>query len=83
MIYNNTLSLSTKLRMVAYYIFSTQICNIGTIQRYFHLHFNTASTIVYILETLGIVSDFNLEIKGRKVLVDSIDKLEQKLDFYF
>jgi DNA segregation ATPase FtsK/SpoIIIE-like protein len=83
MIYNNTMTLSEKLRMVAYYIFATQICNTGTIQRYFQMHYNTAMTIVEILEKLGIVSDFDFEIRGRKVLVSNIDELERKLDFYF
>ncbi|MEI7504409.1 MAG: DNA translocase FtsK [Paludibacter sp.] len=83
MIYNNRMSLMEKVRMAAYYVTCNNVCSTTKIQKHFVFHFNTASEVVDSLEKLGIVSDFDPEIKGRKVLINSIEDLESKLDFYF
>ena len=83
MIYNNKITLLEKVRMVAYYVFCNDIYSTMKIQRYFALHYITAMTIVEILEILGIVSEFDIEARCRKVLVNNIEELERKLDFYF
>lgn len=84
MIENNRITLMEKARMVAYYVAYNDNCNTMKIQRQFSLNFNLICDIIDILEKLGIVSEFNFEkSQGRMVLVDSIDELEEKLDFYF
>lgn len=83
MINENRLSFKEQVRTIAYYIICTNHCSTFKIQRKFGYYFNTCSEVIYILEKLGIVSNFDVIKNERKVLVDSIEELEQKLDFYF
>jgi len=79
----NRLSFMEKTRTIAYYIVCTKSTKTSTIQRKFGYHFNTCSEVIEILERLGIISNFDVIKNERRVLVGSIEELEEKLDFYF
>ncbi len=83
MINENRLSFMEQVRTIAYYIVSTNNCSTFKIQRKFGYHFNTCSEVIYILERLGIISDFDTIKCERKILVGSIEELEEKLEYYF
>lgn len=72
-----------QVRTIAYYIVCTNHCSTFKIQRELGYNFNTCDNAIDILEKLGIVSDFDVIKNERRVLVGSIEELEEKLDFYF
>lgn len=79
----NKLSFMEQVRTIAYYIVCTKSTKTSTIQRKFGYNFNTCSEVVDILERLGILSPFDTIKYERKILVESIEELEEKLNFYF
>lgn len=83
MINENRLSVMEKTRTIAYYIVCTNHCSTFKIQWKFGYNFNTCDNTIDILERLGILSPFDTIKCERKILVESIEELEQKLDFYF
>ena len=79
----NKISSMEQVRTIAYYIVCTNYCNTSKVQRKFGYYYNACSQAIDILERLGIVSDFDVIKNERKILVRSIEELEEKLDFYF
>lgn len=72
-----------QVRTIAYYIVCTSQCSTFKIQRKFGYYYNACSRAIDVLERLEIVSNFDVIKNERKVLVDSIEELEEKLDNYF
>ena len=83
MIKENRLFFMEQVRTIAYYIVCTNHCSTFKIQRKFGYYYNACSRAIDVLEKLGIVSDYDVIKNERKVLVESIEELEEKLDFYF
>jgi len=79
----NRISFMEQVRTIAYYIVCTNYCSTFKIQRKFGYHFNTCDNAIEVLEKLGIISSFDTIKCERKILVDSIEELEEKMDFYF
>lgn len=83
MIKESKLSFMEKVRTIAYYIACTNCCKTPIIQRKLGYNFKTCDNAIDILERLGILSEFDTNKYERKILVGTIEELEQKLDFYF
>ena len=79
----NRISFMEQVRTIAYYIVCTNYCNTSKVQRKFGYYYNACSRAIDVLERLGIVSCYDVIQNERKVLVESIEELEEKLDFYF
>lgn len=77
------LSFMEQVQTIAYYIVCTNYCNTSKVQRKFGYYYNACSRAIDVLERLGIVSPYNIIKNERWILVESIEELEEKLDFYF
>ena len=77
------MTLMEKVRAVGYFMVHTNYCGTSTIQLKFGYNYNTCSDIIDVLERLGIISEYDMIKHNRTILVETIEELEEKLDFYF
>ena len=80
MLENDNKSIFDLEREVGYLIASTNYCSTSSIQRKFSIDYKKATQILEILEILEIVSSYDIQNSGRKILVSGIDELELKFD---
>ncbi len=77
------MSLRESMRAAAYYAVNEHHCSPSAIQRKIGINYLTMSYVLDILERMEIITPFDGKRSERKVLINSIEELEGKLDILF
>jgi len=77
------MTLSESMRSAAYYVVNEHHCSPAAIQRRIRINYITTYSILDILERMEIITPFDGQRSERKVLINSIKELEEKLDVLF
>ena len=77
------MTLRENMRTSAYYVVKEHHCSPSALQRKLQINYMTANNILDILEHIDIITPFDGQRSERKVLINSIEELEKKLDILF
>jgi len=77
------MTLRESIHATAYYIVNEHHCSPSALQRKIGINYLTTYSILEILERMEIITPFDGQRSERKVLINSIEKLEEKLDVLF
>ena len=71
------------MRSAAYYIVNEHHCSPSALQRKIRINSMTTYYILNILERMDIITPFDGKRSERKVLINTIEELEEKMDIIF
>lgn len=77
------MTLSENMRSAAYYVVNEHHCSPSALQRKIGINYFTTYSILDILERMEINTSFDGQRSERKVIINSIEELEEKLDILF
>lgn len=77
------MTLRENIRAAAYYIVNEHHCSPSALQRKIGINYLTTYSILDILERMEIITPFDGQRSERKVLINSIEELEDRLDVLF
>ena len=77
------MTLRESMRAASYYVVNEHHCSPSALQRKIGINYLTTYSILDILERMEIITPFDGQRSERKVLINSIEKLEEKLDVLF
>ena len=77
------MTLRESIHATAYYIVNEHHCSPSALQRKIGINYLTTYSILDILERMEIITPFDDQRSERKVLINSIKELEEKLDVLF
>ena len=77
------MTLRESIHATAYYIVNEHHCSPSALQRKIGINYLTTYSILDIFEHMEIITPFDGQRSERKVLINSIEELEDRLDVLF